>query len=1015
MYTYSSTVKDVDPTVLERLAIKGAERVAKVIDASIDYDAVIGHKITDQLRSALSADVSVPQLREAAVEYTMDVLRRSKQVTYLLPDVDVLFFGRTNNNIREFNFLLDLIDANRRLATANIVDLRFRKASHPVDITESLRSSVAAFYDQRASFLPALVYQVGQFFVHFLRYVFSLRSEDSALPGVAVVANDHSPNPVAFALAMECFEVPRIYLQHAEVSSSFPPLDFEVSILRNNRSKRIYLEVGSPAGEVLVIGRTTTPFVRPTLGFDQDGKFPVVIYTTGRVDVPGLASVTQKLRANPLVSAVYIKPHPNQEPVDWPEGIEIRKAFAEPHLALVGNSSVVIELLHRGIPVMQNFSFDPVEDDYYSFCKMGIVKEAQLAALDQPFWQCISFDDEWNEIYTDSYSPTPSDSAAETARLLQILEPIRQQRWRPRPAPASAVPLQRAAKGPATQKLHRPPVKLGGFSRRLVDWGSRVAPRTVLEVVKYVAYQSALKDKQAMWELRSSDSGPAAAPAKRAALAATAVTDLSGWIEQSLKSSRSPGQWLNITLAAGFISNEQAIRAAEKLHADRHPESYSLFDEAELLEDSVPVFLWLAFKRLELSGVPLPYDLSGMIGAILDVDDTGYVRSSLEALAFSACLRLDRPDLLEVLFLKSKRLKRASLSTNRRIALLRYLIKRDPEEYRRAREEFWKAESSLHRLKISYIDSEHLSDSEGPSHSQIEFAFETSANPAVVEEFSVHVKPVFDRLRPYMRYMDVRSSPSERKAFMQSVMTALSEQRPFSMIRLSDGEGHAFAQGHEFFSLEDQKNRERHWWGMELTEEQRGLLCSRVVAAADRADVLGIPSIHRFVRDTHHKTTTFTGSIQGRGLLQVLHHFSTHEPSALFGEEKMNIPLFRSVDAMKDLIGAAQRCVLVSSAGAESAPAWMQDASKIEHIVIPTHFRTSRNEKYHVADQPLPLIYEDINQQVRDRVSAGTLVLVAGGIIGKVFIDTAKDAGGVALDIGSVMDEWLDAGIHSLH
>lgn len=129
----------------------------------------------------------------------------------------------------------------------------------------------------------------------------------------------------------------------------------------------------------------------------------------------------------------------------------------------------------------------------------------------------------------------------------------------------------------------------------------------------------------------------------------------------------------------------------------------------------------------------------------------------------------------------------------------------------------------------------------------------------------------------------------------------------------------------------------------------------------------------------------------------------------------MNVPLFRSHEAVREMLIASQQCVLVSSANISQLPEWMRGLTSMSHVTIPTHFRTSRNEKYHVSDQPLPLVYEAIDEEIRRKTSPGTLVLVAGGIVGKIFIGTAKEAGGVALDLGSVMDEWLDAGIHSLH
>jgi hypothetical protein len=40
---------------------------------------------------------------------------------------------------------------------------------------------------------------------------------------------------------------------------------------------------------------------------------------------------------------------------------------------------------------------------------------------------------------------------------------------------------------------------------------------------------------------------------------------------------------------------------------------------------------------------------------------------------------------------------------------------------------------------------------------------------------------------------------------------------------------------------------------------------------------------------------------------------------------------------------------------------------------------------------------------------AGELFLVAGGLLGKIYCDRIKRSGGVAIDIGSLIDAWLGA------
>ena len=66
------------------------------------------------------------------------------------------------------------------------------------------------------------------------------------------------------------------------------------------------------------------------------------------------------------------------------------------------------------------------------------------------------------------------------------------------------------------------------------------------------------------------------------------------------------------------------------------------------------------------------------------------------------------------------------------------------------------------------------------------------------------------------------------------------------------------------------------------------------------------------------------------------------------------------------------------------------------------------------AEQVLPFVYEDIEKQVANSVFPGTLVLVASGSIGKIFCATAQKQSGVALDIGSMADYWVDLKTRSI-
>jgi hypothetical protein len=989
--------------------LDGFEKVARIIDQNSDYNAIIGHKLTEELRERFSPSVAIEDRRKLALSEWATTIATSKQATYALPDVDMLFLGRTQNNLREFSFFLEILNPlDRRFSHFNAVDLKLSKREHSQEdldqLVEHLTPKMMDYVESRTAIGPELVYQLGQFAVHFIRYLFSLARKDSKHPLLAIVANDHSPNPVAFSLAMKTFNVPRLYIQHAEVSNSFPPLDFEYSILRNSVSRRIYEEIGPVDGNVFVISRFPGSLTHPKDITEDNGKQSVVLYTTGRVELDGLHRVFEGLKQNPDVSSIYVKPHPNQAIVEWPSDLPALKEFPNfPHIAVVANSSVVIELLHQGIPVFQNFDFDPVETDYYGFVRNGVAGPAPTESLSGPFWKQFRFEHEWYSQFTDRYAPPESSSEKDKSRLRAEVSCLLAQRVRPR-AGASK-------KDPAPKRVHRPKVKLPSIGKSAVNFAARFSSTLVLEAVKYVAYESPLKNRKAMQDLRKAD-----AEVVNRTLSAPPDAEKMKWLYNSIAEATNPAKWLDHTLDVGLITNEETIKAVDQLYLNRHPIVFTLFDRVDDLEGHLAVYLWLSFKRFEITGVALPYPLSGMVEATLETPNHRFVRSSLEGLVFNACLREDRLDLLDLLFEKGLRVRRETLSTTRRIALLRHLIQSGAvSKYEKTRAEFWEAETPFHRLKISDLDNVFGTKHSGSTHEQITLAFESTAPTAIAAEFKTDIKPVYERLKPSIRFMDVRSRAEERDLFQRLVMDALQRKKPLSMIRLSDGEGYAFADSHEYFSLDDQLNRERHWWGIELDQPLRFSITSRIRRAVDQADVLGIPSIHRFVRDVHEKSTSFKANVQGRGLLQVLHYFSEKETTALFGDEKMNIPLFRSHDAVRDLLIASDKCVLVSSANTSQLPDWMRGLTNMDHVTIPTHFRTSRNEKYHVSDQPLPLVYESIDEEVRRKTSPGTLVLVAGGIVGKIFIGTAKEAGGVALDLGSVMDEWLEAGIHSLH
>ena len=71
------------------------------------------------------------------------------------------------------------------------------------------------------------------------------------------------------------------------------------------------------------------------------------------------------------------------------------------HLAIVGNSSVAVELIALGIPVYQVFGFDPIERDYNGFVEEGLIFEATLSQLSGRFWTPYIADASWRAVLSE--------------------------------------------------------------------------------------------------------------------------------------------------------------------------------------------------------------------------------------------------------------------------------------------------------------------------------------------------------------------------------------------------------------------------------------------------------------------------------------------------------------------------------------------------------------------------------------------------------------------------------------
>jgi hypothetical protein len=259
-------------------------------------------------------------------------------------------------------------------------------------------------------------------------------------------------------------------------------------------------------------------------------------------------------------------------------------------------------------------------------------------------------------------------------------------------------------------------------------------------------------------------------------------------------------------------------------------------------------------------------------------------------------------------------------------------------------------------------------------------------------------------------------SSAQVHEFVALVRDRLSRQRPFSFVRLGDGEAACLPYEPRLASFAgvDARERERIWWGAPLDASVRRRIYPRLARAIYDADCIGIPTLGRFLRELRlSRNDTLETSLTGRGLLSVLHCAenwdelrSSVAPPPLFSSCHLHQEL-ELWNCYGELFDGVKEVVLVSCH--EGLGDWMEQHFGVRaagHVLLPPDRVTGPFLTTTSQGQNLPAILDDaivgLGEMVRNR-----LVLVGAGLLGKLLVSEACERGGVALDVGSIFDHWL--------
>ena len=282
--------------------------------------------------------------------------------------------------------------------------------------------------------------------------------------------------------------------------------------------------------------------------------------------------------------------------------------------------------------------------------------------------------------------------------------------------------------------------------------------------------------------------------------------------------------------------------------------------------------------------------------------------------------------------------------------------------------------------------------------------------------------PLLYRLMPVFPNCEIPISPVSSIA--GSVGSAISEGRGFSFVRVGDGEGVALSiSEHAWF--EDFQYMTTHFGTSGFSVGDLGRFGGELERAIGEADVLGVRedvlnvSVDPTIFDgpqaalTDYVRSHFELRPNERNLNAIgcrrLAHLNRALSRISFNADTTFVSAWAQWElaasgALYDLIEQQSRIGLITTHSSIGPLLRAFFSVEVDEYLIPDKFAITRLSARH-----FPPRYEELRSEIVVR-HPGMLFLVGAGLCGKVYSHWIKERGGVAVDVGSVLDAWIGIG-----
>jgi len=224
--------------------------------------------------------------------------------------------------------------------------------------------------------------------------------------------------------------------------------------------------------------------------------------------------------------------------------------------------------------------------------------------------------------------------------------------------------------------------------------------------------------------------------------------------------------------------------------------------------------------------------------------------------------------------------------------------------------------------------------------------------------------------------------------FYLSLENAIASKVPFSLIRVNHCENRIIGQGYSF-SIDEANIAYDIQFGTRLDRFETHNISSDIKKAIIGCDVIGVPTYKKYSSNKLH--------ILEMSSYRHLYNLGIYNTQKLC---HVNIHYTIGVDPRyKDLFSSCSELIAITCRDISNLEKSI--GRNITRILIPGEDKFSQES---VKEEHYPLVFQKVRKILEEMIRPGVVVLVGAGLLGKIYCGWIKEFGGIALDVGSLMD-----------